>query len=77
MHQHRADRFQRRLEHLQRLGLAHRARRLHGNHAIDAGINDVVHPDHVAENGLGGLLQRNAGQVENHVAIRTGGPACR
>ena len=73
LHQHRADRRQRGLEHLQRLGLADRTRRLHGNDAVDAGVDDVVHADHVAENGLGGLLKRNARQIENHVPVRAGG----
>ena len=73
LHQHRADRHQRGLEHLHRLGLADRTRRLHGNDAVDARIDDVVHADHVAENGLGGLLKRNARQIENHVPVRAGG----
>ena len=73
LHQHRADRRQRGLEHLQRLGLADRTRRLHRNDAVDARVDDVVDADHVAEDGLGGLLQRNARQIENHGPIRAGG----
>ena len=73
LHQHRADRLQRRLEHLQRLGLADRPRGLHGNDAVDARVDDVIHADHVAENGLGGLLKRNACQIENDVAVHTAG----